>query len=278
MENAIITISGVRAYLDAEGTAWLNVEDVARGLGFVMVRKDRVTGSCDSSAEDETTQFYTAVRWNTVNEYLSSFGYPHKVSKEDYIPENMFYRLAMKAKNETAEKFQAKVADEILPAIRKYGFYATEVTLEKMIANPDFAIELFQALKAERAEKQALRNIVGLQAVQIAEMRPKVSYYDLVLQSSEALPISVIAKDYGYSAKKMNKLLRDKRIQYKVGKTWLVYQNYAEEGYTCTKTFALDDGETVTHTYWTQKGRLFLYDTLKKYGILPLIEQNDDDE
>ena len=64
--------------------------------------------------------------WWRVNEYLKGFGFSTEVRKDDYIPENIFYRLAMKAKNEVAEKFQAKVADEILPAIRKTGFYSAQ--------------------------------------------------------------------------------------------------------------------------------------------------------
>ena len=108
-------------------------------------------------------------------------------------------------------------------------------------------------------------------------MTPKASYYDLILQSTEALAISVIAKDYGMSAQRMNKLLNDLKIQYRLKSgTWLVYQKYAEEGYTCTKTISVKDGYSKTHTYWTQKGRLFLYTTLKQRGILPLIEQDDD--
>lgn len=266
MANEIITIKDVHVYLDENGTAWLNAEDVACGLGFVMVREDRVTTSGDT---------YEAVRWARVNQYLEEFGYSKTVGTKDFIPENMFYRLAMKAKNKAAEKFQAKVADEILPSIRKHGMYATDATIDKMIADPDFAIRLLQALKQERAEKQRLRDTVATQEVQIAEMTPKASYYDLILQSKEAIPISVIAKDYGYSAKAMNELLHKMSIQYRLPSgTWLVYRRHAKKGYTCTKTFTLENGNTITHTYWTQKGRFFLYEVLRKNGILPLIEQN----
>lgn len=262
MENSIITVSNVHAYLDKDGTAWLNVEDVARGLGFT-----------------QTKDCVEYVRWDRVNGYLREFGFSPQVGKDDFIPENMFYRLAMKAKNEVAEKFQVKVADEILPAIRKTGSYTAHKTTEELINNPQFIIEICQALITERAEKQELRDMVDMQAVQIAEMTPKVSYCDLVLQSKEALPVSIIAKDYGYSARNFNALLREMRIQYKLKSgAWLVYQDYAKEGYTCTKTFSLEDGRTTTHTYWTQKGRFFLYDELKKRGILPLIEQTNEEE
>lgn len=105
--NQLITIQGVRGFIDEKGTARLNLEDVARGLGFT-----------DNSKGSEY------VRWNTVRAYLQSFGFSQEVAKDTCIPENIFYRLAMKAKNEAAEVFQSKVADEILPAIRKTGTYS----------------------------------------------------------------------------------------------------------------------------------------------------------
>lgn len=108
-------------------------------------------------------------------------------------------------------------------------------------------------------------------------MQPKVSYYDVVLQTPDALPVSVIAKDYGWSAQKMNQELRSRHIQYQQGRIWLLYQEYAEQGYTVTKTSITEDANGTSHshvhTYWTQKGRLFIYDLLKKDGILPLIER-----
>lgn len=84
----VLKIANVRGY-EQNGTVYLNLEDVARGLGFVMVRNERVTTSGDA---------YEAVRWNRVNEYLKSFGFSTEVAKDEFIPENIFYRLAMKAK------------------------------------------------------------------------------------------------------------------------------------------------------------------------------------
>lgn len=106
--NSLITVHNVRGCIDSEGVAHLNLEDVAKGLGFTTI----------------ATSGNECVRWSRVGEYLSSFGYSISEPYQDaYIPENIFYRLAMKAKNETAEKFQALVADEILPSIRKTGSY-----------------------------------------------------------------------------------------------------------------------------------------------------------
>ena len=106
-------------------------------------------------------------------------------------------------------------------------------------------------------------------------MQPKASYYDLILQNKNTVPITQIAKDYGMSGRKFNEFLHELGVQYKFRKTWLLYQHYAECGYTQSRTYAIDESRSVMHTYWTQKGRLFLYDLLKNEGILPVIEQED---
>ena len=116
-----------------------------------------------------------------------------------------------------------------------------------------------------------------VQSQQISEMIPKASYYDVVLNCKDLVSIGSIAKDYGWSAKKMNKILHEKGIQFKQGEIWLLYQKYAEKGYTSTKTHTyLDsDGQHMkVHTYWTPKGRLFIYDLLKKDDIYPNIERD----
>lgn len=111
----------------------------------------------------------------------------------------------------------------------------------------------------------------------ILEMRPKASYYDLILQSKDVVAVTVIAKDYGMSAKKFNQLLNEHKIQFKSGTTWVLYSKYTGNGYTATKThtFVHDSGEqgSSVNTYWTQKGRVFLYNFLKEKGVLPMIEK-----
>ena len=119
------------------------------------------------------------------------------------------------------------------------------------------------------------------QAKQIEEMLPKVSYCDVVLNCNDLMTVNAIAKDYGKSAIWMNKWLNEHKVQYKQGDVWLLYQKYANKGYTSSKTstFIGTDGiqHCRTHTYWTQAGRLFIYDLLKEHGILPLIEKSDDE-
>lgn len=144
-----------------------------------------------------------------------------------------------------------------------------------MIADP---VKRAERWIEEQREKQQLETTVAVQEQQIAELQPKASYYDVVLNCKDLLSITCIAKDYGKSGVWLNRYLNQNGVQYKQGQNWLLYQKYAEKGYTSTKTqtFPGADGQqhTKVHTYWTQKGRLFIYDLLKTNGLLPLIEQD----
>ena len=128
----------------------------------------------------------------------------------------------------------------------------------------------------EKIERLQLDNKIKNQ--QIAELQPKGTYYDLVLQCKEILSIGVIAKDFGIrSAQEFNKLLHEWGIQYNQSGVWLLYSKYSDKGYTQTKTqnYPKSDGTQGVrlHTYWTQKGRLFLYELLKSKGYIPDIEK-----
>ena len=139
----------------------------------------------------------------------------------------------------------------------------------------------FLLLALEQKEKmEALRLENKVQEQQIAELKPKASYYDLVLQCKDLLSMTEIAKDYGMSAKGMNSKLHELGVQYKQSGIWFLYAKYQDKGYTQTKTqnYNKPDGTqgVTTHTYWTQKGRLFLYELLKDNGILPMIEREQE--
>ena len=112
----------------------------------------------------------------------------------------------------------------------------------------------------------------------IAEMEPKVTYVDMILASKETVTTTQIAQDYGQSAKAFNVLLRNFGVQHKVGGQWVLYAKHLPFGYVQSDTFPIvhknGTNGTVMHTKWTQKGRLFLYDELKKHNVIPLIEQN----
>lgn len=191
------------------------------------------------------------------------------------VNESGLYSLILRSQLPTARRFKRWVTSEVLPAIRKHGMYATDY----LIANPDLAIAAFTALKEEREENKKLNEALAIKQQQIAEMAPKATYYDIVLRCKDAVNISVIAKDYGMSAIRMNELLHELGVQFKQNDIWLLYQEHAPNGYTRTNTHIYEgrSGEkrTKVHTKWTQKGRLFIYDLLKSHGIVPQIEQED---
>lgn len=195
--------------------------------------------------------------------------------ESNIINESGLYNVILRSDKPKAKDFKRWVTHEVLPSIRKHGIYA----VDEVLANPDIMIAALTQLKAERDRNKALSETVAVQNQQIVEMKPKASYYDVVLNCKDLVAISAIAKDYGWSANRMNNYLHDKSVQFKQGAIWLLYQKYAEKGYTSTKTHSYpgSDGSvhTKVHTYWTQKGRLFIYDLMKENGFLPLIEQED---
>jgi len=212
----------------------------------------------------------TYVRWNRVNKYLFATS-GESINRGDFITEPQFYKLAIKANNETAEKFQDWVTTEVLPTIRKHGTYMTDKTIEEVLTNPDTIIRLATDLKNERQEKLML-------AQQVTELKPKADYTDLILSNKTLVTITFIAKDYGMSGLAMNKLLHDLGVQYSQSGVWLLYAKHQTKGWTQSETTEVvrKDGskKLVMNTKWTQKGRLGLYELLKDNGYLPLIEQD----
>ena len=154
------------------------------------------------------------------------------------------------------------------------------IQIEKDYNSPEKIMA--RALQIAEKELSTLRLECKVQSQQIAELKPKASYYDLVLQCKDLLSMTEIAKDYGMSAKGMNSKLHELGVQYKQSGIWFLYAKYQDKGYTQTKTqyYIKPDGTqgVSTHTYWSQKGRLFLYDLLKDNGILPMIERGQEAE
>lgn len=193
------------------------------------------------------------------------------------INESGLYSLILSSKMPNAKKFKHWVTAEVLPSIRKTGGYI--VGQERLTDAELMAKALMVAQKTIEARTEEVKSLQMLNAVQqqqIAELNPKATYYDLVLQCPDLISVTEIAKDYGKSAKWLNKILSENKVQYKQRGVWLLYQKYAEKGYTSTKKEPFIDAKgiqhTKPHTYWTQKGRLFLYEFLKGLGYLPIVE------
>lgn len=227
--------------------------DVAKALGYTNSRK----AINDHCAEGGVTFRYVIDELN-------------REQKTKFLSEGNLYRLIVHSKLPSAERFEKWVFDEVLPTIRKHGAYATD----ELLQNPELLEQALNALAAEHEKRTELEEANAIQCGIIREMEPKASYYDIILRTKNAVPITLIAKDYGMSATQMNRILHALGIQYRVGGTWMLYQKYAGEGYTVTHTYIIDQRTSRMHTCWTQKGRLFLYDLLCDHGIYPLMERS----
>ena len=189
------------------------------------------------------------------------------------VNEYGLYELIIASRKPEAHEFKRWITHEVLPTIRKHGAYMTPAKIEEVLLNPDTIIKLATELKTERERRSIAEQRVN-------ELTPKASYYDLVLSNESLVTITQIAKDYGMSGQAMNHKLHDLGVIYKQGNTWLLYSKYQRTGWTHSETIMVDkaDGtqKAVMHTKWTQKGRLGLYELLKRHGILPLIETVDE--
>ena len=246
----------VRA-LEIDGAPWFVGKDVAEILGYADPNKALAMHVDDDDKLNDKTASSLGQRGGWL------------------INESGLYSLVLSSKLPSAKAFKRWVTSEVLPSIRKHGLYA----IDDIIANPDLGIKALQALKAEREARIAAELDKAVLTQQVAELRPKASYYDLILQCASLLSVTEISKDYGMSAKAFNKKLHELHIQYQQSGVWFLYAEYQDGGYTQTKTqnYCRSDGTqgAKTHMYWTQKGRLFLYERLKAEGILPMIERTD---
>ncbi|MBQ4494318.1 MAG: phage antirepressor KilAC domain-containing protein, partial [Selenomonadaceae bacterium] len=189
--------------------------------------------------------------------------------KPTLINEAGLYMLVMRSKLPSAEKFSDWVCEEVLPSIRKTGMYINP----NAPINPDLLIKIANDMKALAAQRDEFKALAEAKDETIKELEPKAAYCEKILQSPEAILVTVIAKDYGMGGAVFNKLLHSYRIQYPLGKTWVLYREYTGKDYTVTLPVVTKNGGTAMQMLWTQKGRMFLYDFLKARGILPLCEK-----
>ena len=149
------------------------------------------------------------------------------------------------------------------------------IQVEKDFNSPEKIMA--RALKIAESKLNVLQLENTRQKQLIGELKPKADYLDQILQSKALVTITAIAKDYGMSAKVFNKKLHELKVQFKQGHQWFLYSNYHNCGYTHSETveYTHSDGrkDVTMNTKWTQKGRLFLYELLKKNGLVPVIER-----
>ncbi len=244
---------------EIDGKPYFVGTDVAKALGYKRPA-DAVTAHCKGSVK---------------HRYLTDGG----EQELKVIPEGDIYRLTVRSKLPSAEKFEKWVFDEVIPSIHQYGAYMTEQTIEKALASPDFLIQLATKLKDEQTRRKEAETEIRVKDQIIGELKPKADYYDEILKNPGLVTITQIAKDYGMSGKKMNRILHELGIQYKQSEQWLLYSDYHCLGYTQSEVTDIirSDGtpDVKLLTKWTMKGRLFLYNKLKEKGIIPVIEQGN---
>lgn len=256
--NEIMNISGIECF-EKDGTAYLKLETVAWGLGF-------------TKTEVKNEKEYTSVRWERVFGFLKEIDFDHKWAKDDFIPENIFYRLAMKAKNEAAERFQAKIADEVIPSIRKHGAYMTENIIDKMISSPEFGIKLLTELKEEKERRKAVEEQNNKLALENEEMKPKAEFYDAVTGGPTTLEVGTVAKilNCGIGRNKLFEFLKNEGI---LDGRNIPYQRYVDAGYfrAVETRYLLPSGDYATYskTVVYQKGVDFIRKRLIKKGYEP---------
>ena len=224
-----------------DGETYFVGKDVASALGYVNPNKAMIDHVDD---EDKLTSRIVMAGQNR---------------QVIIINESGLYALILSSKLESARRFKRWVTSEVLPAIRKNGRYELEQ----------------QVVKVEEQNRELESRNAYLEDIS-AYQKPLTDYARPILSSQQTVTVTQIAQDYGFTAVRFNELLMHLRIQHKVGGQWILYAPYVHRGYvqSVSSYFVQPDGEVQVkvHTRWTQVGRLFLYEELKKAGILPLIE------
>lgn len=207
-----------------DGEPWFVGKDLAEILGYVNASKALADHVDD---EDKLN-----------NDSLSSLG-----QRGGWlINESGLYSLILSSKMPNAKKFKHWVTDEVLPCIRKNGIYATDNVIDNILNNPDFGIELLTRLKEERSARVEAERTNSI-----------------LMHVNKTYTMTEIAKEIGLkSAVELNKILSDKKIQYKVNGTWVMYSDYSNCGYEEIKQDVLDNGRVIYHRRITQLGRKFI--------------------
>ena len=275
----------LRTHLSESSKVWFCLSDVAKSLGIEQVSRLKSRLKADGVTTIKGVSLTTNQHGTTTKQVVDL----------NFIDEPNLYRCIFQSRKEEAEQFQNWVFEEVLPSIRKTGGYIAtiqedtpELIMARALQVAQATIEKHNArisqLETENAEKskaieQAEEQVVQLSDT-VASMKPKVDYCDIILQSKETVATTQIAQDYGMTAKAFNVLLRNFGIQHKIAGQWILYAPYLPLGYVQSESIPIThtDGRKTTKLFskWTQKGRLFLYEELKKHNVLPLIERKEE--
>ena len=237
--------------IELDGEPWMVGKDVAIALGYgdtdQALRRhvddeDKLTRNFDGSGQNRSMTI---------------------------INESGLYSLVLSSKLPAAKKFKRWVTKEVLPSIRKTGGYNMPIDYPSALRALADQVERNHKLESEVQNQQRL----------IESFEPIKQYVDTILESKDFLAVTQIAKDYGLSGKRLNEILKEEDIQYKVGGQWVLYSKYCGKGYTDSKTdtFEYPDGRTGTkiRTCWTQKRRLLIHELLQRRGIEALMDRKD---
>ncbi len=245
MQN-LMTVKNVKGYVDKTGTAFLNLEDVARGLGFEREKNGKMY-----------------VMWDRVNKYLEELSF-HTSVENEFIPENIFYKLCMKANNEVARKFQDLVCDEILPAIRKTGGYIA--TSEDDTDEDIMAKAILVAKKTIERKNEKIKHL----ETKIKDDAPRVAFAETIEKAADCILVrefsKVIATEgINLGEKKLYKWLREKGYIFKNSTEPMqraVQRGLFKVSETVVKTVKGD--KVFKTTKITGKGQIYFLELLKK--------------
>lgn len=176
-----------------------------------------------------------------------------------FLTEDGLYEVLMQSRKPIAKAFKKEVK-QILKEVRTKGAYMTDTFMDKVLEDPDTIIKLIEQVKEERAKGRELEKT-------IQEQTPKVEYMDSVLASEGLMTTTEIAKDFGMSGVRLNKILSASKVIYKRGGKWYLYSEYEDMGLTKVHVYAPNE-DNVSHTLtkWTQRGYKFIVDKLRELG------------
>lgn len=218
--------------MEIEGAIYFVANDVAKALGYTNPSK-ATNDHCKKS--------------------LMTWGNDSLGRKQEFkvIPEGDVYRLVVKSQLPGAEKFESWIFDEVIPSIRNHGMYATEQTIDKILADPDFGIKLLTQLKEVQEKNKE-------QEKQLKIQEPKVQYVEKLLKSETTFSTTELAADFGMSAKRLNKELIHKKVIRKLIEGYVLTSAYLGKGYEYMLPIE-KEGASMRQLRWTERGRAFIH-------------------